>query len=66
MQGVERYQFLHVGCSDSPLGRAAIAHIDRLLPALRRDVLPALYARWLDPALQEDYLEDSKRFFEDQ
>ena len=66
VQGVERYQFLHVGCSDSPLGRAAIAHIDQLLPALRRDVLPALYARWLDPALQEDYLEDSKRFFEDQ
>lgn len=66
VQGVERYQFLHVGCSDSPLGRDAIAHIDQLLPALRRDVLPALYARWLDPALQEDYLEDSKRFFEDQ
>jgi len=66
VQGVERYQFLHVGCSDSPLGRDAIAHIDQLLPALRRDVLPALYARWLDPALQEDYLEDSKRFFQDQ
>lgn len=66
VQGVERYQFLHVGCTDSPLGREAIAHIDRLLPALRRDVLPALYARWLDPALQEDYLEDSKRSFEGQ
>jgi len=66
VQGVERYQFLHVGCSDSPLGRDAIAHIDQLLPALRRDVLPALYAHWLDPGLQEDYLEDSKRFFQDQ
>lgn len=66
VQGVVRYQFLHVGCTDSPLGREAIAHIDRLLPALRRDVLPALYARWLDPALQEDYLEDSKRSFEGQ
>ncbi|KYC24725.1 TIGR02285 family protein [Pseudomonas sp. ABFPK] len=65
VQGVNRYQFLHVGCSNSELGREAIAHIDHLLPALRRDVLPGLYARWLDPALQEDYLEESKRFFED-
>lgn len=64
VQGVNRYQFLHVGCSNSELGREAIVHIDQLLPALRRDVLPGLYARWLDPALQEDYLEESKRFFE--
>ena len=66
VQGVERHQFLHVGCSDSELGRAAVAHIDQLLPALRRDVLPGLYARWLDPASQESYLEESKRFFEAQ
>ena len=65
VKGVNRYQFLHVGCSNSELGREAIAHIDQLLPALRRDVLPGLYARWLDPALQESYLEESKRFFED-
>ena len=64
VKGVNRYQFLHVGCSNSELGREAIAHIDQLLPALRRDVLPGLYARWLDPALQEDYMEESKRFFE--
>lgn len=64
VKGVNRYQFLHVGCSNSELGHEAIAHIDQLLPALRRDVLPGLYARWLDPALQEDYLEESKRFFE--
>jgi len=64
IQGVNRYQFLHVGCSDSPLGRAAIEHIDQLLPALRRDTLPALYARWLDPELREEYLQQSKQFFE--
>ncbi|MFJ4429677.1 TIGR02285 family protein [Pseudomonas sp. NPDC089395] len=64
IQGVNRYQFLHVGCSDSPLGREAIAHIDQLLPALRRDTLPALYARWLDPELRGDYLQQSKQFFE--
>ncbi|QXI48911.1 TIGR02285 family protein [Pseudomonas anuradhapurensis] len=65
VQGVPRYQFLHVGCSDTELGRTAIAHIEQLLPALRQEVLPAHYARWLDPALQEGYLEDSKRFFKD-
>ncbi|MFJ2981401.1 MULTISPECIES: TIGR02285 family protein [unclassified Pseudomonas] len=64
IQGVNRYQFLHVGCSDSPLGREAVAHIDQLLPALRQGTLPALYARWLDPELQADYLEQSKHFFE--
>jgi uncharacterized protein (TIGR02285 family) len=64
IQGVNRYQFLHVGCSDSPLGHAAVAHIDQLLPPLRRDTLPALYAKWLDPELQEEYLEQSKHFFE--
>lgn len=65
IQGVNRYQFLHVGCSDTPLGREAIRHIDQLLPALRRDVLPALYAQWLDPEQRQDYLEHSKHFFED-
>ncbi|MNT45506.1 hypothetical protein D3C72_1820940 [compost metagenome] len=65
VQGVNRYQFLHVGCSNSELGRAAVAHIDQLLPTLRRDVLPGLYARWLDLALREDYLQESRRFFED-
>ena len=64
IQGVNRYQFLHVGCTNSPLGRKAVAHIDQLLPALRQDTLPALYARWLDADLQADYLEQSKHFFE--
>ncbi|WP_372240486.1 TIGR02285 family protein [Pseudomonas sp. MN1F] len=64
IQGVDRYQFLHVGCSDTPLGRAAISHIDQLLPALRLNTLPALYAHWLDPELRAAYLEESKHFFE--
>nr|WP_256671399.1 TIGR02285 family protein [Pseudomonas sp. EMN2] len=65
ISGVNHYQFLHVGCSDTALGREAIAHIDQLLPALRRDTLPALYARWLDPALREDYLQQARHFFDD-
>lgn len=64
IRGVDRYQFLHVGCSDTPLGREAIAHIDQLLPTLRRDTLPGLYARWLDAELQEDYLGQARHFFE--
>lgn len=64
IQGVNRYQFLHVGCSNTPLGRAAISHIDQLLPALRMNTLPALYAHWLDPELRAAYLEESKHFFE--
>jgi uncharacterized protein (TIGR02285 family) len=64
IQGVSHYQFLHVGCSDTPLGRTAISHIDQLLPALRVDTLPALYAHWLDPELRAAYLEESKHFFE--
>lgn len=64
IQGVDRYQFLHVGCSDTPSGRAAITHIDQLLSALRQDTLPALYARWLDAEFQTEYLEQSRHFFE--
>lgn len=64
IKGVDHYQFLRVGCSDTPLGRKAIAHIDRLLPELGRDTLPALYARWLDPNQQADYLEQARRLFE--
>ncbi|MFT0868732.1 TIGR02285 family protein [Pseudomonas sp. CAM1A] len=64
IRGVDRYQFLHVGCSDTPLGREAIAHIDQLLPTLRRDTLPGLYARWLDAELQENYLDQARHFFE--
>ncbi|MFJ4114114.1 TIGR02285 family protein [Pseudomonas sp. NPDC089758] len=64
IQGVDRYQFLHVGCSDTPSGRAAIAHVDQLLSALRQDTLPALYASWLDPEFQTEYLEQSSHFFE--
>ncbi|MBC7209213.1 MAG: TIGR02285 family protein [Pseudomonas sp.] len=62
--GVNHYQFLHIGCSDTPLGREAIAHIDQMLPTLRRDTLPELYAHWLDPGLREGYLEQARHFFE--
>ncbi|MFG0631317.1 TIGR02285 family protein [Pseudomonas sp. xss_2] len=64
IQGVNPYQFLHVACSNTPLGREAIAHIDQLLPALRRDTLPQLYAHWLDPDLREGYLQQARQLTE--
>jgi uncharacterized protein (TIGR02285 family) len=63
IQGVSRYQFIHIGCADTPLGREAVSHIDQLLNDLRRDTLPNLYARWLDPELRERYLQESRQFF---
>lgn len=66
IQGVARYQFIHVGCSDTPLGREAISHINQLLKPLRRDSLPNFYAQWLDPELRDRYLQDSSKFFIDQ
>ena len=64
IRGVNRYQFLHVGCSDNALGHQAVAHIDQLLPALRRETLPNLSARWLDPARRSEYLEQARTFFD--
>ncbi|MBH3429356.1 TIGR02285 family protein [Pseudomonas alkylphenolica] len=63
IQGVTRYQFIHIGCSDTPLGREAVSHINELLMPLRRDVLPALYAHWLDPHMREQYMQESQQFF---
>lgn len=64
IKGVEPYQFLRVGCTNTALGREAISHIDRLLPGLRHDTLPGLYARWLEPELQSSYLQHAREFFE--
>lgn len=64
IKGTNPYQFLYVGCADSPQGREAIAHIDQLLPALRARTLPGLYANWLDAAQRDGYLEAARRFFE--
>lgn len=62
IQGVDKYQPFHVACSDTPLGREAISHIDLLLPALRHDTLPGLYARWLEPAVRDRYLQNAREF----
>lgn len=66
IQGVARYQFIRVGCADTPLGREAVKHINQLLQPSRRGTLADLYALWLDPELREQYLQDSRQFFGDQ
>ncbi|WP_414704903.1 TIGR02285 family protein [Pseudomonas sp.] len=64
IRGVGRYQFLHVGCSDTVQGRAAISQVNQILHGLRSDTLPGLYARWLDPHQRDAYLEDARHFFQ--
>ncbi len=63
INGVARYQFLHVGCSDTAQGREAISRVNRVLLTLRGEHLPAVYAQWLDPQVREAYLQDARRFF---
>lgn len=65
IQGVANYQFIHVGCTDTPLGHEAVTRINQLLLNLRGTVLPPLYAQWLDPQMHDSYLEDARRFFEE-
>ncbi|WP_256584101.1 TIGR02285 family protein [Pseudomonas sp. SDI] len=63
IRGVARYQFVHVGCSDTELGREAVRHVNQLLQELRKETLPPMYARWLDAASKDEYLRDSHGFF---
>lgn len=60
-----KYQFTHIGCSDSPRGRQAMAIINREMRALRRTPLIDLFAKWLPSGQREEYLQDAKAFFED-
>ena len=63
VRGDSRYQFTHVGCSNTPKGHEAIAHIDQILGGLRQSVLPGLYAHWLTSEQRETYLSDLQTFF---
>ncbi|NBA95425.1 TIGR02285 family protein [Pseudomonas sp. R5(2019)] len=64
IKGVDQYQLIHIGCSNTAQGREAIALINAQLLLLRKDSrVDAFYARWLDPDLREQYLKDAQRFF---
>jgi uncharacterized protein (TIGR02285 family) len=64
IKGTAKYQFAHVGCSNTPQGRQAMDIINREMRVLRQKQLIDLYAEWLDPQSREEYLQDAKAFFE--
>jgi uncharacterized protein (TIGR02285 family) len=64
VKGTAKYQFAHVGCSNTEQGRAAIEIINREMRVLRESTLVDLYAEWLDPSSRVEYLKDAKAFFD--
>jgi uncharacterized protein (TIGR02285 family) len=64
IKGTSKYQFAHVGCSNTPQGRQAMEIINREMRVLRQQELIDFYAQWLDPQSREEYLQDAKAFFE--
>jgi uncharacterized protein (TIGR02285 family) len=65
IQGMQKYQSVHVGCSKTAQGQHAIERIDQTLLELREKTLVELYAIWLDPATREEYRQDAAAFFRD-
>jgi uncharacterized protein (TIGR02285 family) len=63
IKGTARYQRIHIGCSDTPMGREAITHINRELQNIPQETLRQSYANGLDPLMREQYLKDNPRFF---
>ncbi|MEA9979332.1 TIGR02285 family protein [Pseudomonas sp. RTI1] len=64
IMGTAKYQFAHIGCSDTAQGRDAMEIINRKMRVLRQTKLIDFYADWLDPNSRLAYLEDAKAFFE--
>jgi uncharacterized protein (TIGR02285 family) len=66
VRGTGKYLSGYVACSDTTLGRQAISEINQLLRTLPHEHLNQLYAAWLDPERQADYLQEARAFFEHQ
>lgn len=64
IKGTAKYQFAHVGCSNTDQGRQAMEIINREMRVLRQSKLIDFYAEWLDPQSRVEYLQDAKAFFE--
>lgn len=64
VKGAPKYQFTHIGCSNTTQGRQAIDIINREMRVLRKTRLIDLYAQWLPSPKREEYLKDAKEFFE--
>jgi uncharacterized protein (TIGR02285 family) len=63
VKGVPKYQFTHIGCSNTAQGRQAMEIINREMRVLRETKLVGFYAQWLPSPKREEYLEDAKAFF---
>lgn len=66
IRGAEKYLSGYIGCNDTPQGRQAIGEINQLLRKLPQQRLSEAYAAWLDPESRSTYLEESRRYFEEQ
>ncbi|EXF94834.1 hypothetical protein HK44_028310 [Pseudomonas fluorescens HK44] len=66
LRGTDKYQSIHIACSDTEQGRQAITHINTLLRGPGQTRLVEFYAQWLDPKMRSEYLEDAKRFFQNE
>lgn len=64
IKGTAKYQFTHIGCSDTEQGRQAMEIINREMRVLRETKLVGFYAQWLASPQREEYLNDAKAFFE--
>jgi uncharacterized protein (TIGR02285 family) len=64
IKGTPKYQFTHIGCSDTERGRQAMEIINREMRVLRETKLVGFYAEWLPSPKREEYLEDAKAFFQ--
>lgn len=66
IRGTDKYQTTYIACSDTPQGREAISHINQTLRQLRQNRLVEFYAQWLDPKMRSEYLEDARKFFQNE
>ncbi len=64
IKGSAPYQRIHIGCSDTPQGRQAMARINQVLGGIPQQQLQQSYASWLDPLMREHYLRDNPSFFQ--
>ncbi|SEM33276.1 conserved hypothetical protein [Pseudomonas sp. ok272] len=66
IRGTDKYQSIHVACSNTVQGRQAISAINETISRLRHTQLIEFYAQWLDPQMRSEYREDAKAFFDQQ
>ncbi|WP_416740755.1 TIGR02285 family protein [Pseudomonas sp. NFX71] len=66
IRGAEKFLSGYIGCTDTPKGRQAIIEINQLLRKMPHERLSEAYAAWLDPESRGAYLEESRKYFEQQ